>query len=130
MSPRYRWEGPVQQSGGRHWLDEKTGFFGKLGTSLIIFMFGVAVGPLLYFGVTFNNWGVWGGYLVRFCFEAIVFFWVFLLIIIWWRPLWLRRIYLHYEMSVVIICKIFYYVLVFGILCMAGYGLMLQVGWL
>jgi hypothetical protein len=82
-------------------LDEKQTFLEKLGLFLSVLFLGPLIGVFLVMGVSMANepWRTIG----YVCLETVAVFWVLVLIFIWWRPLWLRTIYLHAERNVLLL---------------------------
>jgi small-conductance mechanosensitive channel len=83
-------------------LDDEQGFLEKLGQFLATLILGPLIGLLLFLALDQPMeplWRVIGHVFV----ESLAVFWCLLLIFTWWRPRWLRRIYLSSEKKVVLI---------------------------
>ena len=101
-------------------LDEPQSIAEKLGLFLSALLIGMLVGPLIFLGIQHlePRWRT-----VGLCVsESLAAFWVCLLVFIWWRPAWFRRIYLSVERKVVLAVQIIVWVCVIGfaIVCLRG----------
>lgn len=85
-------------------LDEPHTFFEKLG----LFVAALVLGPLIallmllvihVLGPPWNQIAMWVA-------ESLAMFWICVLVFIWWRPPWFRRIYLQIERKVVLAIQI------------------------
>lgn len=83
-----------------HELNSATGFSKKLGITLILLVFGILVGPLLWMGVKFAEGPVWRP-VVTIGVDTIAMFYVTLLVYVWWRPALLRHFYQSLELKLV-----------------------------
>lgn len=82
-------------------LDEEQTFLERLGLFLTTLILGPLIGLMIAAALAVNAVPPGWQAVVRFIIEALIAFWGLALVFIWWRPRWLRRIYLSVERKVV-----------------------------
>jgi len=105
-------------------LDENNTFLEKLGLFFSDLFLGPLIGVFLFLGIfaAHEPWRTIGFV----CFDTLVVFWVMVLIFIWWRPRWLRALYLRAERDVIWIVN---GTLLVGLLASVLGMLALAIGW-
>ncbi|MBS0201904.1 MAG: hypothetical protein JSS49_03330 [Planctomycetes bacterium] len=103
-------------------LDQPHSFLEKLGLFLTTLIMGPLIAGLIFLGIGYlgSPWrevATWVS-------ESLAVFWICLLVFIWWRPTWFRRIYLPVEQKVVIAIRII------GMGFFAYFAIVIFVGWL
>jgi hypothetical protein len=103
-------------------LDEEQSFLHKLGQFLSALCLGPLVGLLLLVGVDRleKPWRVIAQHLC----ETLGLFWALLLIFIWWRPSWFRRLYLSAEQKAILVVRLV------GLACLFVIGAAMLIEWL
>jgi hypothetical protein len=85
-------------------LDDPQTILEKLGLFFSVLFLGPILGLLLMVGVVpFTGLGRVLAWIVL---ETLGMFWLAVLVYIWWRPLWFRRIYLAVERKVIFIIRV------------------------
>jgi hypothetical protein len=85
-------------------LDDPQTILEKLGLFFSVLFLGPILGLLLMVGVVpFTGLGRVLAWIVL---ETLGMFWLAVLVYIWWRPLWFRRIYLAVERKVIFIVRV------------------------
>ena len=103
----------------RFGLDAETSLFARLGSTLTLLMIGVVIG-LIYLTIDSRvcaGWPAWLKFLARAGCEAVGFFFAVGLVYVWWRPAWLRRIYLRAENK---LFHWFDFLAIVGVLCLVA----------
>lgn len=85
-------------------LDEPHSFREKLGLFLSALLLGPLIAALVFLGIQYLE-PPWR-HVATWVSESLAVFWICLLVFIWWRPLWFRKIYLTFERKVVIAIRI------------------------
>lgn len=85
-------------------LDKEQSFLEKLGQFLAARLLGPLVGLLLFAGIQTLD-GAWRS-IALICCEVLAVFWACLLVFIWWRPPWFRRLYVSAERKAVLLVRI------------------------
>ena len=103
-------------------LDEQHSVIEKLSLFLFALLIGPLIAALIFLGIPhleppWRKVALWVS-------ESLVVFWICLLIFIWWRPHWFRRIYLSVERKVVIAIRTIVFV---GVIWLA---IISAIGWL
>lgn len=99
-------------------LNKKAGFFQKLGHTIALLLVGILVTPLYCFGLALTNDPVLR-WMLRAFLEALVPFYLLLILFVWWRPNWLSRWYSHAEARLLWVGRTLCAV-VFALLLIAG----------
>lgn len=101
-------------------LDEPHSILEKISLFLSALLIGPLIAPLIFLGIQnleppWRNVALWVS-------EALAVFWLCLLVFIWWRPQWFRRIYLSVERKVVMAIRIIVLVCIiwFGYISVIG----------
>jgi hypothetical protein len=103
-------------------LDEEQSFLHRLGLFLSALFLGPLLGLLLFAGV-YTLEGPWRVIAQYFC-ETLALFWALLLVFIWWRPSWFRRLYLSAERKAILVVRII------GLACLLVVGAAMLIEWL
>lgn len=103
-------------------LDEPQSFLKKLGLFVSALLMGLLIAPLVFLGVHYLE-PPWRD-IATWVSESLAVFWILVLIFIWWRPLWFRRVYLATERKVVIVIRL----IVLGF-CI-WFAVIIFIGWL
>ena len=84
-------------------LEQEHSFLEKLGLFLSALFLGPLLGLLLFAGVSSleQPWRFLAEY---FC-DALAVFWTNLLVFIWWRPPWFRKLYLSAERKAILLVR-------------------------
>ena len=115
--------GTIAMSGDRSLLglDEPHSILEKLGLFLSTLLIGPIIAALIFLGVQYleppwRDVAIWVS-------ESLAVFWICLLVFIWWRPPWFRRIYLTFERKVVIAVRIigFGFFIYFAVIIFIGW---------
>lgn len=85
-------------------LDQEHTFLQKLGLFLSMLVVGPLLGVILALGVSMQQ-GVWQSVGIH-GLQTLGVFWLALLVFVWWRPPWFRRVYLTIEYKVVLLARI------------------------
>lgn len=103
-------------------LDEEDTFLQKLGLFLSALLLGPLLGLLLFAGIhpLEQPWRS----IAEHCCQTLALFWLCLLVFIWWRPPWFRRLYLSVEPKAIHIVR------VVGLACLHFVCIVLLIGWL
>ncbi len=103
-------------------LDEPHSIAEKLSLFVFALLIGPLIAALIFLGIPhleppWRNVALWVS-------ETLVVFWICLLVFIWWRPQWFRRIYLSIERIVVIAIRT---IVLVGVIWLA---IISVIGWL
>ncbi|MDZ4783606.1 MAG: hypothetical protein SGJ19_25440 [Planctomycetia bacterium] len=105
-------------------LDDDQGFFSRLGQFFSALFLGPLIGLLFWLGIEQNRRAApLVATIAENLLKTLVLFWVLLLVFIWYRPSWLRRLYLRSERKVVFVGWITRIALFLAIVFAAGWGL-------
>ena len=109
-------------------LDRDHGIATRLGRSLLLIVLGgfFIIFTALVFAPGWDNW--WQA-LAKLAIEVCWSFWVLALLFVWWKPQWLRSLYLHSEKRMLRLATFFKWggMLLF-ILTFVLYGILFQIG--
>lgn len=89
----------LRQDRSRFGLDAETSLFARLGSTLTLLVIGVIIG-LIYLVIGAANWHPLAKVAGQGACEAVGLFFAVGLVYVWWRPPWLRHIYLYAEAHV------------------------------
>lgn len=92
-------------------LDDDNSLWERLFQFIVTVILGLLIGLILAtaMGAVQPPWSK----VIRHACETLFVFWVLLLVYIWWKPRWLRRIYLWFEAKILLAIQI-------GTICVFG----------
>jgi hypothetical protein len=102
----------MNQRRSRLGLDEEQPIGAKLVQTFFMLTFGPIVGLVIFAAIRANVFEPIALFVAHSAFTTLVVFWGLSLVFLWWRPAWLRHIYLPLEARVVFVTQAVFIVVV------------------